>query len=145
VNGLLEFNATVCARCWCHQLSNQLLLWYVTRGLWSFGWWFTRFNSHINYKKDIYSMFFSVVTGAFQIIFCTKMHVNDIFSFFKNYFWHQHIKTIQTIQIILNFNKKKKNFKFFRNTAAFPNVPLMLQFLVFNVSFSRDSPHNPTN
>jgi tmRNA-binding protein len=53
------------------------------------------------------SMFGSVVTSDFQITFRTKMHVNDVFSFFKNYFWHQHIKTIQNEQIILNFNKKK--------------------------------------
>ena len=31
------------------------------------------------------------------------MHTNDIFLFFKNYFLHQHIKTIQNIQTILNF------------------------------------------
>jgi len=43
------------------------------------------------------------------------MHVNDVFSFLKNYFWHQHIKTIQNVQTILNFNKKK--FKFFKNTG----------------------------
>jgi hypothetical protein len=41
------------------------------------------------------------------------MHVNDVFSFFKNYFWHQYIRTIQNIQTILNFNKKK-NSKFFK-------------------------------
>jgi hypothetical protein len=35
------------------------------------------------------------------------MHANDVFSFFKNHFWHQHIKTIQNVQIILNFSKKK--------------------------------------
>jgi hypothetical protein len=46
----------------------------------------------------------------FQIIFCAKIHVNDIFLFFKNHFWHQHIKTIQNIQTILNFSKKKSNF-----------------------------------
>jgi hypothetical protein len=28
----------------------------------------------------------SVVAGAFQITFCVKMHVNDVFLFFKNYF-----------------------------------------------------------
>jgi hypothetical protein len=52
------------------------------------------------------------------------MYANNIFSFFKNYFWDQHIKTIQNIQAILNFSKKKK-FKFFENTAAtvFPNIP----------------------
>jgi len=50
------------------------------------------------------------------------MHANDFFLFFKNYFWHQHIKTIQNIQIILNFSKKK--IKIFGNAAAaaFPNV-----------------------
>jgi hypothetical protein len=57
------------------------------------------------------SVFDSVVTSAFQINFRTKMHVNDVFSFFKNYFWHQYIKTIQNIQTILNFIKKKiQNF-----------------------------------
>jgi hypothetical protein len=29
------------------------------------------------------------------------------FYFFKNYFLHQHIKTIQNVQTILNFSKKK--------------------------------------
>jgi hypothetical protein len=28
----------------------------------------------------------SVVAGAFQIIFRIKMHVNNVFLFFKNYF-----------------------------------------------------------
>jgi len=51
-------------------------------------------------------MFGSVVAVAFQITFRTEMHVNDVFSFLKNNFLHQHIKTIQNIQIILNFNKK---------------------------------------
>ena len=49
----------------------------------------------------------SVVVIAFQIIFFVEIHINDVFLFFKNYFWHQHIKTIQNI---LNFNKKKLNF-----------------------------------
>ena len=52
-------------------------------------------------------MFDSVFAGAFQITFRVKMHANDVFLFFKNYFWYQHIKTIQNIQTILNFNKKK--------------------------------------
>ena len=34
------------------------------------------------------------------------------FLFFKNHFWHQHIKAIQNIQTILNFSKKKKISKF---------------------------------
>jgi len=57
------------------------------------------------------SVFGSVVAGAFQIAFRAEIHVNDVFSFFKNYFWHQHIKTIQKVQTALNFNKKK-NSKF---------------------------------
>jgi len=32
------------------------------------------------------SVFDSVVVGAFQITFHAKIHVNDVFSFFKNYF-----------------------------------------------------------
>jgi hypothetical membrane protein len=31
-------------------------------------------------------MFGSVVAVAFQITFHAEMHVNDVFSFFKNYF-----------------------------------------------------------
>jgi hypothetical protein len=31
-------------------------------------------------------MFGSVIAGAFQIIFRAKMHVNDVFLFFKNHF-----------------------------------------------------------
>jgi len=61
----------------------------------------------------IRSVFGSVVAGAFQITFRVKIHANDVFSFFKNYFWHQHIKTIQNVQTILNFNKKKNNFQIF--------------------------------
>jgi hypothetical protein len=51
-----------------------------------------------------------VVAVAFQITFRAEMHDNDVFLFFKNYFWYQHIKTIQNIQNILNFNKKKLIF-----------------------------------
>jgi len=43
------------------------------------------------------TVFDSVVAGAFQITFHAKIHVNNVFLFFKNYFWHQHIKTIQNI------------------------------------------------
>jgi hypothetical protein len=57
------------------------------------------------------SVFDNVVAGAFQIAFRVEIHANNIFLFFKNYFWHQHIKTIQKIQTALNFSKKK-NSKF---------------------------------
>ena len=69
--------------------------------------WFSR-----SYKTSLFestkSLFGSVVAGAFQITFRAKMHANDVFLFFKNHFWHQHIKTIQNVQTILNFSKKKK-------------------------------------
>jgi len=48
-----------------------------------------------------------VVAVAFQITFRAEIHANDFFSFLKNYFLYQHIKTIQNIQTILNFSKKK--------------------------------------
>ena len=70
--------------------------------------WNTQFCLHTS-KNTFPSMFGSVVAGAFQITFRAKMHANDVFSFLKNYFWYQHIKTIQTIQTILNFSKKKKS------------------------------------
>jgi len=75
-----------------------------------------------NKGREIKSVFGSVVAGAFQITFRVKMYVNDFFLFFKNYFWYQHIKTIQNIQIIFNINKKK--FKIFENAAgaALPNI-----------------------
>ena len=66
-------------------------------------------------------MFGSVVVVAFQIAFRAEIHANDVFSFFKNYFWHQHIKTIQKIQTALNFNKKK-NLKF-GQTQVQPQSP----------------------
>jgi hypothetical protein len=51
-------------------------------------------------------MFDSVIVVAFQIAFRAEIYVNDVFSFFKNYFWHQHIKTIQKVQTTFNFSKK---------------------------------------
>ena len=68
-------------------------------------------------------MFGSVVmvAVAFQIIFRTEMHANDVFLFFKNYFWHQHIKTIQNIQNTLNFSKKKFKIFWERGLHRVPN------------------------
>ena len=61
------------------------------------------------------------VVAYFQITFCAEMHANDVFLFFKNYFWYQHIKTIQKVQTILNFSKKDKNkFKTYsKSTQSF--------------------------
>jgi hypothetical protein len=56
---------------------------------------------------DYNSVFGSVVAVAFQITFRAEIHVNDVFLFFKNHFWHQHIKTIQKVQTALNFSKTK--------------------------------------
>jgi hypothetical protein len=41
-------------------------------------------------KPDSYSknVFDSVIMSAFQITFRVKIHVNNVFLFFKNYFWH---------------------------------------------------------
>ena len=60
-----------------------------------------------------------MVTVIFQITFRKKIHVKNIFSFFKNYF--------QNIQNTINFSIKK--IKFFKNTicTAFPNPNSVLQ------------------
>jgi len=51
-------------------------------------------------------LFRSVVAVVFKSIFHAEMHQNNIFLFFKNYFWNQRIKTIQNIQKKLIFSKK---------------------------------------
>jgi len=57
------------------------------------------------------------------------MYANDIFSFFKNYFWYQHIKKIQNVQIVLNFSKKKNlNFvgkRFQPRSQTLPDIYLV--------------------
>ena len=68
-----------------------------------------KLNGDMTLKSKLKSVFDSVVAGAFQITFRAKIHVNNVFLFFKNYFWHQLIKTIQNVQIILNFSKKKNS------------------------------------
>ena len=40
----------------------------------------------VDSSKKSKSMFGSVVAVAFQIAFRAEIHVNDVFSFFKNYF-----------------------------------------------------------
>ena len=79
----------------------NILFWYI-------------FNNILttNHYHNTKNMFGSVVAVAFQITFCAEMHVNDIFLFFKNYFWHQHIKTIKKIQTASILTKQKKNLKF---------------------------------
>jgi hypothetical protein len=45
-------------------------------------------------QTKAWGLFESVITVAFQNVFHTEMYQNDIFLFFKNYFWNHHIKTI---------------------------------------------------
>jgi len=61
-------------------------------------------------------VFGSVIAGAFQITFRAKMHPNDVFSFLKIIF---DISTSKRSKMYkpLNFNKNKKNFKFFGNAG----------------------------
>jgi len=47
--------------------------------------------------------------GCFSNSFSCRNVCHDVFLFFKNHFWYQHIKTIQKVQTALNFSKKKKN------------------------------------
>jgi len=49
----------------CNKISNTMLCWHV---------------------KERKGLFGSVVAVAFQIAFRAKMHANDFFLFFKNYF-----------------------------------------------------------
>ena len=65
-------------------------------------------------------LFESVVVGLFQSVFYAEIHQNDVFLFLKNYFWDQHIKTIQNIQKKKLIFSKKNKFEFFG--TAFPNV-----------------------
>jgi len=44
--------------------------------------WSLRFSFHLN----AWSVFGSVVAGAFQIAFRAEIHANDVFLFFKNHF-----------------------------------------------------------
>ena len=67
-------------------------------------------------------MFGSVVEVVFQITFRAEMHTNDFFLFFKNHFWHQHIKTIQNVHAVLNFSKTKIEFCGNTVSTAFPNA-----------------------
>ena len=69
-------------------------------------------------------VFESVVAVAFQSIFYSKMHQNNVFLFLKNYFWHQHIKMIY-IYIFVNFKQKKLKFLENMVLTVFPNTTKM--------------------
>jgi hypothetical protein len=55
-----------------------------------------------------------VIVMTIQNVFRLKMHQNKVFSFFKNYFWYQHIKTIRKYKKII-LNKKIILFLNLRN------------------------------
>ena len=81
------------------------------------------------------SVFGSMVAGVFQIAFRAEMHANDVFLFFKNHFWHQHIKTIQKVQTALNFSKKKKKNSNLDETQVqtqYQTFPILINLWVFD-------------
>jgi hypothetical protein len=55
-------------------------------------------------------VFESVVVVAFQSAFHSEKCANNIFLFFKNYFWDQHIKMIWKHQKHITSKKEKSNF-----------------------------------
>jgi hypothetical protein len=85
-----------------------------------------KFN-RLNFKRwqwcnhIIQGVFGRVVVVAFQSAFHSEKCANNIFLFFKNHFWDQHIKMIWKHQ--KHITSKKKNFKFFRKCfwKALPN------------------------
>jgi hypothetical protein len=72
-----------------------------------------------------------VVVVAFQNTFRSEKCANNIFLFFKNYFWDLHIKIIWKYQkhIIL---KQKKKLKFFQKHfwKALPNMSKFVPTLI---------------
>jgi DNA integrity scanning protein DisA with diadenylate cyclase activity len=69
--------------------------------------------------KNMYKIFGeSVVTIAFQSVFYLEMHQNNIFLYFKIYFyfWYQRIKMISNTKIISIWSKEKniKKINFFQ-------------------------------
>jgi hypothetical protein len=59
-----------------------------------------------------------VVALGFQSVFHLEKHANNVFLFFKNYFWDQHIKMIWKRQKHINSKQKikEKNFQIFPET-----------------------------
>jgi len=61
-------------------------------------------------------MFGSVVVVAFLSAFHSEKCANNIFLFFKNYFWDQHIKMIWKHQKHITSKQKKKIIQIFSET-----------------------------
>jgi hypothetical protein len=67
--------------------------------------------------KNMYKMFDScVIAVAFQSVFYLKMHWNNVFLFFKNYFWYQVSKWYKNTKKNINLKQRKKNFNFFKSS-----------------------------
>ena len=71
--------------------------------LWSL--WFLQFQMFI-FLEGVWQC----SSGCFSNNLLCRNACQWFFLFLKNYFWHQHIKTIQNVQTILNFSKDKFNF-----------------------------------
>jgi hypothetical protein len=56
-----------------------------------------------------------VVVVVFQSAFHSEKYANNIFLFFKNYFWDQHIKMIWKHQKHITSKQKKKNSNFLKS------------------------------
>jgi hypothetical protein len=67
------------------------------------------YNIALDYKVTLECVWYCD-SGYFLNSFSCWNTCQWFFLFFKNYFWHQHIKTIQKVQTALNFNKKKLKF-----------------------------------
>ena len=107
-------------------------------------------------RVDAMRVFGSVVVVAFQIAFRAEIHANDVFLFFKNHFWYQHIKMIQKVQTALNFNKKKKkiwnslksrlNSRAKRSLTIRPTFLLSLSlFFIYKVPYTCRHKHEKLN
>jgi len=70
-------------------------------------------------RLDHLRVFESVIVVAFQSAFHSEKYANNIFLFFKNHFWDQHIKMIWKHKKYIT-SKQKKKFKFFEK--CFPTT-----------------------
>jgi hypothetical protein len=69
---------------------------------------------HHNQTLHLWSPFGIVITVIFKSVFRMEMHRNNIFLFFKIYFWHKHIKTnLKTRKEIKLKQRKKLKFSIF--------------------------------
>ena len=92
-------------------------------------------SSHATCKKVHIETMMMRVLGSGSNCFLNNFFISKymlimFFLFFKNYFWHQYIETIQNIQTILNFSKKKLIF-------------LKTQFISRSQTYSTTKPRKP--